>query len=159
MPVRLGDLLVKHGVLTERQRDDILAEQRMVGRPFGELAERLFGVCSAAVERAWAQQYAAISGLTDLGRAEFDPFALSLISRRQAWQFKLLPVRFENDELMIATTQECLPRALKFAGWKLGQVFSFVIVDPSQMAELMLRHYPMDGASAEMIAGKSVRSA
>ena len=44
MPIRFGDLLVESGVLRPEQRDEILEEQRLVHRPFGELAERMFGI-------------------------------------------------------------------------------------------------------------------
>lgn len=159
MTLRLGDLLVQQGVLTAAQRDDILNEQRTLGRPFGELAERLFGVSPRAVERAWAQQYAAITGLTDLARLAFDPYALSLVSRRQAWQFKALPVRFSGEELMIATCQDHLPRALKFVGWKLNHPAYFVIAEPHQLGEMLMQHYPMPGMTAEMIAGKGIGAA
>ena len=49
MTLRLGDLLVNRGAMTGQQRDAVLEYQRLTGRPFGELAERLFGVGQAAV--------------------------------------------------------------------------------------------------------------
>ena len=53
MTIRLGDLLVRNGALTPAQRDSVLDYQKLTGRPFGELAERLFGVGQRAVEDAW----------------------------------------------------------------------------------------------------------
>lgn len=71
--LRLGDLLVQHGVLTREQVEDILVEQQAVGRPFGELAGCLFGVPPQAVERAWAEQYAMLTGEYDLGECDSTP--------------------------------------------------------------------------------------
>ena len=46
--LKLGDLLVQQGVLTVAQRDQVLEAQRLRRRPFGVLAEDLFGVSPAA---------------------------------------------------------------------------------------------------------------
>ena len=54
MAMRLGDLMVEHGVLSSTQRDEIVAHQQVSGRPFGLLAEEMYGVDPRAVERAWA---------------------------------------------------------------------------------------------------------
>ena len=53
--LHLGDLLVRNGVMTARQRDDVLDAQRTRGGPFGALAEEMFGVSPRAVEQAWAE--------------------------------------------------------------------------------------------------------
>ena len=41
--------------------------------------------------------------------------ARAVISTRQAWQFRCLPMNIEGDTLVIATTRKHLHRALKFA--------------------------------------------
>ncbi|MEX2217348.1 MAG: hypothetical protein WD749_01195 [Phycisphaerales bacterium] len=157
--MRLGDLLVRRGVLTEAQRDAVLEHQRMTGRPFGELAERLFGVGQSAVEEAWAEQYALIARRVDPRSERLDPAALTLLDRRQAWQFRMLPLRFEADELLICTTQDHLPRALKFAGWKIQAPCFFVLADPRSLGEALLRHYPMEGMSPDVVAGRRLNIA
>ena len=89
--VRLGQLLIEGDVLTSRQVDAIVAEQERTGEPFGLLAERLFGVDPRKIEDAWALQYA---GLTRTVKPEvevFDDQAVALVTRRQAWQFRVLP--------------------------------------------------------------------
>jgi hypothetical protein len=156
--IRLGDLLVKHGALTSGQRDQIVQAQRSsrakggkAGRPFGVLAEEMFGVSPRAVEQAWAEQFAAYSASVDARRLTPDAETLSLVSTRQAWQFRLIPVRLDSDEVVLCTSQHNLVRAMKFAGWKLGQGFEFLLTDAKALGEAMMRHYPMPGMSAEMI--------
>lgn len=151
--IRIGELLVQHGVLTESQRDEVLAAQAQRGRPFGALAEEMFGVSGDQVERAWAAQYASYSALVDPRSYNIDPEALKSITRRQAWQFRVLPMGFRGNTLVICTTEKHLPRAMKFTGWRLGHDCHFVLAEPSAMAEAMLEHYPMDGMSAEVILG------
>lgn len=149
MTVRLGDLLVKQGVLTHAQRDRIVEVQLTSGRPFGELAEALFGVSPEAVEAAWATQYGMLAPRVDPRRYSPTPDALALINRRQAWQFGVLPLEFDERELVICTTEFHLVRALKFVGWKIPSPCYFVLSEPAALGECLDIHYPMAGMSGD----------
>jgi hypothetical protein len=153
MEVRLGDLLVEHGVLTKAQVVAILDEQESCGEPFGVLAERIFGVDPAAVECAWARQYATLTRFVDPEAEAIDDRALDMVTRRQAWQFRVLPIRFEPRELMVATTQAHLPRALRFAISVIGYPVFFVLAAPAPLGRALCRHYPLPGLSADAIEG------
>ncbi len=146
--VHLGDLLVQHGVLTPEQRDAVLAAQQARGGPFGAIAEELFGVSPHAVESAWAEQYASFAPHIDPRTFNVQSRALELINRRQAWQFRVLPLELKGDDLIACTTQDALPRALKFAGWRLGHAVQFVLADPIALGEAMEKLYPMAGMNA-----------
>jgi len=156
MALRLGDLLVLKGVLTVPQRDSVLEYQRFTGRPFGELAERLYGVDQKVIEETWAEQYASIAPRVDPRSERVEDGALTLIDRRQAWQFRVLPLRFEDRELRICTTQENLVRALRFAGWKIQAPCYFVLSEALTLGEALMRHYPMAGMSPGVVAGKGL---
>jgi len=155
MHLRLGDVLVKRGVLSEPQREQIIDEQTRTGRPFGVLAERLFGVTPAAIDDAWAEQYAALAGVIDPGSERLDPYAHALIEHRQAWQFGVLPMRFDGDELVVCTTQENLARALRFMGWRIGQLCRFEIASPADLARVLSSLYPMGGMDASTLTRKA----
>ena len=148
MQLRLGDVLVGFGALSREQRDEILAAQASTGRPFGALAEEMFGVSPRTVERAWASQFAQLIGLTDLTGERHDPEVLPLVERRQAWQFQVLPLRFDGGELLIATTESGLARAMRFVGWALGGQISFLVVDHDQFVEHLTDAYPLPGGAS-----------
>jgi hypothetical protein len=148
----LGDLLVKHGVLTYEQRDLVLAAQKDRGGPFGVLAEEMFGVSPNAVEKAWAEQYAAIAPLVDPRTYNVQPRALEVINRRQAWQFRVLPLEFQGPNLVACTTQEALVRALRFTGWRLGHQVQFLICQPTALGEALCEHYPMAGMTPASVS-------
>lgn len=154
--LRLGDLLVQQGALTPAQRDAVLREQQAVGRPFGVLAEMMYGVSPRAVERAWARQCAQLCITVDPRQEEVDPYALSLIDRRQAWQFRLLPLRFCEDDLLVCTTSDHLVRALRFSGWRIEHPASFVIADPIALGEALQKHFPLDGMTPQVVAAPSI---
>lgn len=154
--IHLGELLVRNHVMTAEQRDAVLEAQRGRGGPFGVLAEEMFGVSPQAVEAAWAEQYASIAPRIDPRGIEVHPRVLELINRRQAWQFCMLPLTFDAEDLVACTTQEHLVRALKFAGWRLGQSCRFVLSDAAHLGEALCRHYPMAGMCPTIVTTRSI---
>lgn len=149
--LHLGELLVRNGVLTPKQRDDVLAAQQVRGGPFGALAECMFGVSPSAIEDAWAEQYAQIAAHVDPRVLEIPSHVLEAISRRQAWQFRILPLEIRGNSLIACTTKDSLVRALKFAGWRLGHCCQFVLAEPLELGEALERNYPLPGMSARML--------
>lgn len=143
--VRLGELLVRGGLLSDEQRNEIVEAQKNSGRPFGDLAERMFGVSPRAIERAWGQQLLALLSRVDLDREDIDPLALSSISRRQAWQFEVFPLRFLSGALVVCTSEENLIRAMKFAGWRISGECQFVLTERTQLGSMLEKHFPIDG--------------
>lgn len=147
-PIRIGEILVEQGVLNEQQVLEILQAQRQRGVPFGVLAEEMFDVTVESIEKAWIEQYHRFTGLMDLSTQRIDTQALSLINRRQAWQFEILPLRFEpNGELLVAASRHRLARAVTFAASRLQPVAFFRVVESSQLREFLRKHYPMPEVS------------
>jgi len=151
MELRLGDLLIESGVLDEEQVARVLERQMESGEPFGVLAERMFGIDPIAVEAAWARQYAGLTRTIDPSIEFCDERALAIITRRQAWQFRVLPVRFEPHELMVATTQAHLPRALRFAANVIGYPVFFVMSDPDALGRALCKRYPLPGLTPRSV--------
>ena len=142
--IQIGQLLVEQGVLTQAQVDHILKVQRISHRPFGDLAERLYGINPKAVEDAWVEQYLRIAGVVDLDEVEVETECLRLLSRRQAWQFHLLPLNRTPDEnLQMATSAENLVRSVNFATRKIDEPVHFLIAERTQLREFLMKHYPV----------------
>lgn len=151
MTIRLGEVLVSAGVLSEDQVQMILEQQREQEKPFGLLCEQLCGVSPETIEDAWASQYATLTRTVDPSIEVFDDRAVHLVTRRQAWQFRVLPIRFDDSDLMIATTQQHLRRALRFANNVLGVPLYFVMTSPDALGEALCKHYPLPGMTAESV--------
>ena len=152
MELRLGQLLIDSGVLNPMQVQRILEAQLESHEPFGVLAERLFSIHPDQVEQAWALQYASLSRDLDLAHEFIDPKALGCITRRQAWQFRVLPMRFDGSELMMATTQQHLRRALRFATGVMGLPVFLVLASPAALGEALCRHYSLPGMTPQSVA-------
>ncbi len=141
--IQIGQLLIEQGVLTEKQVAHILTAQKVSHRPFGDLAERLYGTSARAIEDAWVQQYLRIAGTVDLDDQKVDEECLRLINRRQAWQFHMLPTCREDQNVNVATTAENLVRAVNFSAKKLDEPVYFQIAERKQLREFLMKHYPV----------------
>jgi len=139
---RLGTILLKHGQLTATQVSLVLAQQTQSPRPFGELAQRMFGLDRGAVEAAWVEQYLQYGTEVDLRTQPIDPEVKGVVTRRQAWQFLLLPLRREEGQLILATTAGRLPRAVTFAWRRLREPVRIVVVPQPQLEDYLQTHYP-----------------
>jgi hypothetical protein len=133
--------------MTIEQVEETLLEQARSKRPFGEIAERRFEVTPQQLESAWAEQYANLSASVDPRTERVEPDVVSSISARQAWQFGLLPLRRDGRELLVLTTQQHLPRALRFAYRHFGPCCYFVLCTPDRLTEALEKHRPMQGAA------------
>jgi hypothetical protein len=147
--IQIGQLLVEQGVLNESQVEHILNVQWVSHRPFGDLAERLYGVSPEAIEDAWVQQYLRLAGVVDLRQQQIDVECLRLINRRQAWQFHLMPVNRDAQGLNIATDPAGLIRAVNFSSRRLNEPVCVVIADHEQLREFLMEHYPVPRYMAE----------
>ncbi len=147
MELRLGTILVEQGILAEDQVKSVLNVQHRTGQPFGLICEQMYDISPSAIETAWAHQYAQRTTSVDPRLLMPQPDAIDAISRRQAWQFSVLPVQWDGRELMMATTQKHLCRALRFATNVLGTSAYFVICEPTELQEAMQMHYPMPGTT------------
>ncbi len=141
--IQIGELLVEQGVLTDRQVSHILKIQKMSHRPFGDLAERLYGINPKAIEDAWVQQYVRTAGVVDLDDLEIDEQCLRTLNRRQAWQFHLLPTSREPANLNMATSKESLVRAVNFSVHTFDEPVYFQIAEREQLREFLMKHYPV----------------
>jgi hypothetical protein len=150
--IQIGQLLIEQGVLTRKQVDHILVVQKQSHRPFGDLAERLFGVDPRAVEDAWVEQYVRTVGVVDLNEQHVETEALRMLNRRQAWQFHTLPLHRKNSDLHMATSADNLVRAVNFSGKKLDEPVYFLIAEREQLRDFLMKHYPVPNYIAQYAA-------
>lgn len=141
--IQIGELLVEQGVLKHEQVRHILKVQKMSHRPFGDLAERLYGIDPKAIEDAWVEQYIRTAGVVDLEDHEVETECLRMLNRRQAWQFHMLPLNRDCETLSVATSPDNLVRSVNFATRSLGEPVHFLLAERQQLREFLMKHYPV----------------
>ncbi|MEM6553912.1 MAG: hypothetical protein AAF750_17485 [Planctomycetota bacterium] len=151
-PIRIGEILIEQGVLSEQQVFEIVQAQKKQHLPFGVLAERMFDVTVESIENAWIEQYHRFTGTIDLSGQTIDERALRLINRRQAWQFEILPIGFEpGGELLMAASRRRLARAVTFSTNRIDRVVYFRIAESDELQAFLNRYYPMPEITEELI--------
>ncbi|MHC4832391.1 MAG: GspE/PulE/PilB domain-containing protein [Planctomycetota bacterium] len=158
MVLRMGEMLVAEGLLSEEQVDEVLAIQREVGEPFGSICERIHGLSPETIEGVWARQYEHLTRELAIDEVDFDPAVADLVSPRQAWQFRVLPIAFDGGALVLATTRHSLARALRFATRVLHHPAMFLLLEPEALAEELQRRHPLGGMNVGMLQGGVPRS-
>jgi hypothetical protein len=141
--IPIGQVLIEQGVLTAEQVAHILNVQKASHRPFGDLAERLYGIAPEAIEDAWVEQYIRTAGVVNLDDVTFDADCLRVINRRQAWQFHLLPTHRAGEHLHMATDAENLIRAVNFSSRRIDEAVYFLVADSKQLRTFLMKHYPV----------------
>ena len=148
--LQLGELLIAQGVLTARQVAHVLDVQAVSPRPFGDLAERLFGVDPKLVAGAWVKQFVARHAPRDVSGEVCEDRWLHRLDRRQAWQFRMVPMRREEQgSLLIAADARGLLKAVNFAARAFPLAPCMVLADEKSLQALLMRHYPVPQHLAE----------
>lgn len=150
--MRIGEMLVRMGVLNREQVGQILDEQQSTNEPFGAIAERLFQVGPDTIEQAWIEQTQERATIFDPERGIEDD-ARELVVRRQAWQFGIVPLRLDDGYLIAATSRKQLPRAVRFATRVLGMPVQFEIADDDELSQLLALQYPIRGMDRRLFEG------
>jgi hypothetical protein len=99
MRIKIGDLLVKAGVITELQLKAALAEQQQWGGKLGDILVRMEFLTEEVLVRALSKQ-------TGIPRADLtgdgDKAALSLIPAESAEEFGLVPIALKEEGRALA---------------------------------------------------------
>jgi type IV pilus assembly protein PilB len=99
-PDKLGDILVRDGLITSDQLKRALAEQRSSGMRLGYTLVKLGFIEETEITKMLARQYRMPA--VDLSRFEVDPKILKLITPDIANKYTVLPLKREGRTLTIA---------------------------------------------------------
>lgn len=98
---RLGQLLLRHKIITEDQLRQALERQKETGEPLGRILVDMKLVSEGALTSILARQIG--MRYVDLSNYEVDVSACSLIDADLARKYVLIPIGFEKDRLLVAT--------------------------------------------------------
>ena len=97
---RLGDLLVREGLITKEQLDKALQEQKSNGQRLGYNLVKMGFVQETEITKMLARQYRMPA--VDLARFEVDPKIVKLIPADVALKHLVLPLKREGRTLTVA---------------------------------------------------------
>lgn len=102
-------------------------------KPLG-VADRKQGV-------SWAERYARLCEHREILAQEIERECAKLVTRRQAIQFGIVPIRWDEGHLEIATTREKVERAMGFCSHSVTRFCRLVLVDEGNLRQLIEQCY------------------
>jgi type IV pilus assembly protein PilB len=140
---RLGELLLREGLLTPDLLEEALHERELSGRRLGQVVVELGYVSSGELARLLAQQH----GLEylDLDATELDPAVAKLLPEKFARLYGALPVRLLGpDEMLVAVADPTNVVTSDDLRMALGMNVCLAVVDAMAIEERISRFYRID---------------
>ena len=158
--LRLGELLVQQGLITQDQLRIALTEQKTQNMPIGRLLVRLGFVTEAVIRDIMARTIGQES--IDLTQVLVDAEALRLVPQEFARRHRLLPIAYDADQnlLIVAITEVFNVVALDQLRATLGQNIQLktVLAGQAQLDEFIDQFYgfelSVDGILREIETGE-----
>ena len=158
--LRLGELLVQQGLITQDQLRIALTEQKTQNMPIGRLLVRLGFVTEAVIRDIMARTIGQES--IDLTQVLVDAEALRLVPQEFARRHRLLPIAYDADQnlLVVAITEVFNVVALDQLRATLGQNIQLktVLAGQAQLDEFIDQFYgfelSVDGILREIETGE-----
>ncbi|MEL6106652.1 MAG: ATPase, T2SS/T4P/T4SS family [Planctomycetota bacterium] len=155
---RIGQILVDLGFLTDEQRDVVLEEQeQQPGALFGKIAEDMQLITEEQLVQALAEQMSMQT--VTLEDIELPDDLVARISETMAQLYRVVPIRFEDDRLTVAT---CDPQNLSvqdelrtFLGWEI----EVVVATERDINQTIGRYYDSEAESVEKLVAELAEDA
>ena len=152
-PRRIGQILVDLGFLTDEQLEVVLEEQeQQPGALFGRIAEDMQLITDEQLIQALAEQM----GMQTISLEEFkfEEEVLDKISETMAQLYRVVPLKFENNLLTVAT---CDPQNLTIQDELrtfLGFDIAMVVATERDVLQSITRHYDSEAESVEKLVAQ-----
>lgn len=144
--LRLGELLVRAGLLTSADLESALADQRQWGGHLGKLLVDLGFVTESVITRALAHQLGLAA--VDLSDGSLPAGATGLLPVHLCEQFGVMPLGLVDGTLRIATSDPTDQEALREVALHTGLKPSPVVAGATDIERAIRRHYYGEGAEA-----------
>ena len=152
-PRRIGQILVDLGFLTDEQLEVVLEEQeQQPGALFGRIAEDMQLITDEQLIQALAEQM----GMQTISLEEFkfEEEVLDKISETMSQLYRVVPLKFENNLLTVAT---CDPQNLTIQDELrtfLGFDIAMVVATERDVLQSITRHYDSEAESVEKLVAQ-----
>ena len=146
---RLGERLIKAGVISEEQLELALKEQKRTGEFLGELLQHLGFVTEEAISSVLADQ-AGVSQI-DLANYLIDAEVLNLVPEDFARKYKLIPLSLEDNRLTIAMANSFDVFALDEVQKMTHTYVDALSATESEVLNAIEQHYAMKGETSNLL--------
>jgi type II secretory ATPase GspE/PulE/Tfp pilus assembly ATPase PilB-like protein len=151
MLIKIGQMLVKKSLITPGQLDASVEEQRKTGELLGCILIKNNFLSEEDFLKTLSEQldvpYMRIKNIS------IDPAAVKKVPAKFAWHYRVMPLNFEDDKLVIATSYPLKPLddLRLFLGYEIKPVLSL----KNEVLEAINEYYGIGAETVEGILAKS----
>ncbi|WP_145387384.1 GspE/PulE family protein [Stieleria neptunia] len=150
---RIGQILVDLGFLTDEQRDIVLEEQeQQPGALFGKVAEDMQLITEDQLVQGLAEQMSMQT--ISLEEIQLDPELVEKLTETMAQLYRVVPIRFEGNQLTVAT---CDPQNLSVQDELrtfLGYDIEVLVATERDINTTIGRYYDSEAESVEKLVAE-----
>ena len=151
MSIRLGELLVNKGLVTAKQLDDALQDQKISGNKLGTSLVKL-GFMSEKQLVSFLSKHYGVPAI-DLSEVEVDPEAIKLIPPDVVYKYQVLPIKRVGGTLRVAMADPSNILAIDDIKFLTGCHVEVFVSTESAIKVAIDRHYDPSSSIADLMAG------
>ncbi|MDR7523286.1 MAG: type II secretion system ATPase GspE [Armatimonadota bacterium] len=147
--VRLGQILLEAGIITQAQLKDALTEQQKTGERIGVVIQRLGLGSQEGVARALAQQL----GLefVRLGEVTLDEATLLRVPKELARRFQVIPLRVDERQMLLGMVDPLDILAVDDLRRLTGLEVAVAVMTPDDFQRALSQYPTVEGSVSELI--------
>ncbi len=150
--MKLGEVLIKHKVITQEQLNKALKEQEESGDLLGESLLKLGYVEEETMYYPILAEHLGIEYI-DLKKTEVKPDALAQIPAKYAYYYKVLPLDFQEDVLTIALTNPLDIHIIDGISLVVKSKLKTVLASEKDILEALRKYYGVGAETIDQIMG------
>lgn len=155
---RIGQILVDLGFITDEQLEVLLEEQQtQPGEKLGKIAEEMGLVTDEQLAQALAEQMS--MKVVDLSDMKLPANVLEKVTETMAQLYRVIPIRFEDNVLTVATSDPQNLSVQDELRTFLGYDIRMVVTTSHDIQHALDRHYATDEDSIESIVDELEQNA
>jgi type IV pilus assembly protein PilB len=140
MAERIGDMLIRKGLITQEQLTKALGEQSKTGKFLGEILVKMQFITEEGLLKALAEQFN--THFVALSNVKINPAISRMVPGEMAWEYKVMPIEMRNMVLLIAVPNplDMWPMSSLQEKLKLSEV-QFVLATKSDILKTIEKYY------------------
>ncbi|MDD5128481.1 MAG: ATPase, T2SS/T4P/T4SS family [Candidatus Omnitrophica bacterium] len=151
MLIKIGQMLINKKLITSEQLEEALTEQTRTGELLGVILIKKGFLNQEDFLKVLSEQFNV--PFIKLKETTIDPLAIKKVPAKFAWYYKVMPVKFVDNKLLIASSDPL--RSLDDLRIFLGYDLKPALAEETEIMEAIKEHYGVGAETVEGIIAKA----
>jgi type II secretory ATPase GspE/PulE/Tfp pilus assembly ATPase PilB-like protein len=151
MLIKIGQMLINKKLITSEQLEEALSEQTRTGELLGAILIKKGFLNQEDFLKVLSEQFNV--PFIKLKETTIDPLAIKKVPAKFAWYYKVMPVKFVDNKLLIASSDPL--RSLDDLRIFLGYDLKPALAEETEIMEAIKEHYGVGAETVEGIIAKA----